>query len=345
MTVVHLVVPDTLVDPRRPSGGSVYDRRVADALRAGGWTVHEHAVRGDVGRDSLTEVLAPLVRGSLVVVDGLLTRGAGVAIEAHAGRLHLVVLLHEPVGPDPDERTVLEAAAAVVTTSRWTADRVASSYGLDRRRLHVARPGVDESPAHEGTEAGRHLLCVGVVSPAKGQSRLVEALASLTDLTWDCRVVGSRYVEPSYARATMLHARRVGLGDRLTWTGPLVGDRLDAEYAAADLLVLPSLAETYGMVVTEALAHAVPVVASAVGGVAEALGRTPDGAVPGLLVGTADPAALAQALRRWLTDPGVRTVLRRRARERRTTLSGWDTTAETVAGVLDGIRHHRAVAT
>lgn len=340
MTVVHLVVPDSIDDPRRPSGGNVYDRRLASALAASGWTVREHPVRA-----SLSEVLASVPDGGRVLVDGLVTRRAATAVVANSGRLLLVVLLHELVGPDRDERTVLEAAAAVVTTSRWTADRVAGAYGLGRSHVHVARPGVDPAPAVRGTRDGRRLLCVGVASAAKGQRDLVEALGSLTDLTWGCHVVGSWDVEPAYAQAAMRRARDLGIGGRLTWTGPLVGDRLAAEYAAADLLVLPSRAETYAMVVTEALAGAVPVLAAAVGGVPEALGRTPVGAVPGLLVDAADRGALAPALRRWLTDAGLRTRLRRRARARRTTLSGWAVTADTVAAVLRTAQRREGVPT
>ena len=118
-----------------------------------------------------------------------------------------------------------------------------------------------------------------------------------------------------------------GLGDRVRFTGPRTGAALDARYAAADLLVLPSRAETYGMVVTEALARGVPVVASDVGGVPEALGDE----AAGLLVPPGDPVALAAALRAWLDDAGLRERLRRAARERRAALHGWEATASAVA--------------
>jgi glycosyltransferase involved in cell wall biosynthesis len=92
------------------------------------------------------------------------------------------------------------------------------------------------------------------------------------------------------------------------------------------------------MVVTEALARGLPVVASAVGGVPEALGVAPDGRRPGLLVPPADPAALAAALRRWLDEPDVRREWRAAAAARRATLTGWDVTAGRVAAVLAGVR-------
>jgi glycosyltransferase involved in cell wall biosynthesis len=90
------------------------------------------------------------------------------------------------------------------------------------------------------------------------------------------------------------------------------------------------------MVVTEALARGLPVVAAEVGGVPEALGHGADGTRPGLLVPPDDPAALRDALRSWLEDADLRRRLRRAARERRASLSGWSRTTSVLADVLTG---------
>jgi glycosyltransferase involved in cell wall biosynthesis len=101
-------------------------------------------------------------------------------------------------------------------------------------------------------------------------------------------------------------------------------------------MVLASRAETYGMVVTEALAHGVPVLAADVGGVTEALGHGADGTRPGRLVPPDEPATFGAALRDWLGDAELRGRWRRAARERRASLPGWSTTASVIAGVLAG---------
>jgi len=116
--------------------------------------------------------------------------------------------------------------------------------------------------------------------------------------------------------------------------GPRTGPELDRAYAAADLLVLTSHAETYGMVVTEALARGLPVIAAQVGGVTEALGRGEDRTRPGLLVPPGDPAAFGTALRGWLGDAELRGRLRRAARERRASLRPWAATTSDVADAL-----------
>jgi glycosyltransferase involved in cell wall biosynthesis len=148
--------------------------------------------------------------------------------------------------------------------------------------------------------------------------------------------VGSLDRDAAFADGVRRRARERGLTYRVRFAGPRTGPDLDRAYAAADLLVLASQAETYGMVVTEALARGVPVLAAEVGGVSEALGHATDGTRPGMLVPPGDPAALGEALRAWLGDAGLRGRLRRAARERRASLRGWPATASVVAGVLAG---------
>jgi glycosyltransferase involved in cell wall biosynthesis len=102
-------------------------------------------------------------------------------------------------------------------------------------------------------------------------------------------------------------------------------------------MVLASRAETYGMVVIEALARGLPVIAAEVGGVTEALGHGADGIRPGILVTPDDRVAFAAALRAWLSDRELRGRLRRAARERRESLPGWPTTTSAIAAALAGV--------
>jgi len=332
VTEVHVIVPVGIDDPARPSGGNTYDRRVCDGLAALGWTVHEHAVR-DAG--ALARTVRRIPDGAVVLLDGLIASPAPDALVPQAARLRLVVLMHMPLG-HAREREVLAAAAAVVTTSAWTRRRLVELYALPAGRIYVAEPGVDAARLAPGTAAGDALLCVAALTPGKGHDVLLDGLATAADLSWRCECVGSLIRDPAFADGVRRRARRRGLDDRVRFPGPRTGPELDRAYAAADLLVLASHAETYGMVLTEALARGVPVLTADVGGVTEALGHGDDGTRPGLLVPPGDPAALGAALRTWLGDADLRGRLRRAARERRESLRRWPATTSVLAGVLAG---------
>ena len=348
MTAVHVIVPDGIDDPTRPSGGNTYDRRVCSGLVDSGWSVHQRAAPGRwpepdaAACAALAGTLASLPDGAVVLVDGLIASAVPEVLLPEATRLRLVVLLHMPLGERTAssrtrEAAVLSAAAAVVTTSAWSRGWLLERYPVRPSRVHVARPGVEPAGLAPGTTDGGQLLCVAAVTPDKGHDLLLAALAEVRDLAWRCVCVGSLARDPGHVERLLRLVRTSGLADRVTFTGPRTGDDLEASYAGADALVLATRAESYGMVVSEALARGLPVLATSVGGLPEALGRLPDGSLPGLLVPPDDPAALAAALRRWLADDELRRVLRESARSRRTTLSGWAATSSEVARVLAGV--------
>ncbi len=346
MRALHVVVPDGIDDPDRASGGNAYDRRVCDGLAQAGWAVHEHPVAGawpapdPAARLALAGVLAERSAGDVVLVDGLVASAAADVLVPETGWLRVVVLVHMPLGDRtpaarPGERAVLSATAAVLTTSTWCRSWLLDHYGLDPARVHVARPGTDAADPATGTPDGGELLCVAAVRPDKGHDVLLAALATLTDLPWRCRCVGP--AGPGQIEALVRQADVGGIGARVRFTGARTGKLLAATYASADALVLATRAESYGMVVAEALARGLPVLATAAGGLPEALGRLPDGRVPGVLVPPDDADALAAALRRWLTDERHRAALRDAAADRRACLDGWGTTTDRVGRVLEEV--------
>ena len=349
MSGVHVVVPAGIDDPARPSGGNTYDRRVIQGLAALGWSVDVHPVPGSwpqpdaAAHAALADAVGRIPDGAVALLDGLVASTAPDVLVPHASRLRLVALVHMPLGHGSAdngirgrEAAVLSAAAAVVTTSGWARRRLVELYSLPDERVHVAEPGVDAAELAPGTPTAGALLCVASVTPGKGHDVLLDALATMTELSWHCRCVGSLDRDPAFARQLRLRSADLGLGRRLSFPGPGAGAELDRSYAAADLLVLASRGESYGMVVTEALARGLPVIAADVGGVPEALGHAADGSRPGALVPPEDPAGLGSALRAWLGDAELRHRWRRAARQRRASLAPWSATTSTLAGVLQG---------
>jgi glycosyltransferase involved in cell wall biosynthesis len=341
---LYAVLPHGIDDHARPSGGNVYDRRVLRGQEARGRRVIELPVAGDWPRpdaddlERLDASLATVPDGEVVLLDGLVASGAAAVVPHHARRLRIVVLLHMPIGPDVGEEQVLGSAAAVVTTSTWSRERVRGWYGVPD--VTVALPGVDPveaAPPHRSAAGGTAFVCVAAVHPGKGHDLLFDALSSLGDRAWTLTCVGSLDVDPEYVARLQTQVYARSWERRVTFTGPLTGPSLRAAYGVADLLVLPSRTESYGMVVVEALSHGLPVVATAVGGVPEALGRAPVGAMPGMLVPPEDTDALAGALRAWLDDPGLRERLGRAAAGRRPSLRRWSETDDDLGAVLERV--------
>ncbi|HEV2258515.1 MAG TPA: glycosyltransferase family 4 protein [Streptosporangiaceae bacterium] len=337
---VHVVVPEGFDNPGQPTGGNIYDRRVCAGLAEAGWEVLVATVAGawplpgPGARADLARVVSAIPNGETVLIDGLIASPTAARLLPHTGRTRMTVLLHMPLaGAERSEGVVLRAAAGVVVTSEWTRRQVLTRYAIPACRVHVARPGVDRVAAPARPVRG-HLICVGVLGRHKGQDLLVEALAGLADRDWHCVLAGSLDRDPDFVE--QLRARITGLGydHRVRFSGVLTGAALSHAYTTADLLVAPSRSETYGMTVTEALAHGLPVIAAAVGGLPEALGSAADGTRPGQLIPPGDPAALAAALADWLGDERHRDRLRAAARQRRSTLRGWEQTTQEIANAL-----------
>ena len=359
---VFVVLPSDIDDPASPSGGNIYDRRICQGLAdptTADWSVEELIAPGawpDPGlraRDLLARRLAALPDGAAVLLDGLVGCAVPDLLAVHANRLRLAMLVHLPLGSeaglsprraaelDALERRALQATRLVVATSPWTARMLADHHEIAADRIHVVTPGTDPAPPARGTDGRSRLLCVGALTRTKGQDLLVEALgsvaslASLGDSPWTCLFVGPLRRDPDHVATVRRAIASHDLHERVRLEGPQTGERLAATYAAADLVIVPSRMETYGMVITESLARGIPVVAADVGGVSATLGQAPDGRIPGILVPPDDVPALASALRRWLDDPALRQRLRSSALQCRGILSTWQATSRRMAHVLE----------
>jgi glycosyltransferase involved in cell wall biosynthesis len=260
--------------------------------------------------------------------------------------VRLVVLVHLPLADeaglpadvaaalDARERATLNAADAVVVTSPCARKRLLERPVPRTTPVFVAEPGTDPAPEATGTDGSSALLCVAAVTPVKGHDVLVDALAAVADRPWTCVCAGPLDRAPEHVADVRQRIAHAGLADRVRLVGPLDPGARDAAYAAADLAVLASRTETYGMAAAEALARGLPLVATTGGGLPDTVGHAPDGTRPGLLVPPDDPGALAAALCRWLDEPELRARLRTAAAARATTLPRWTSTAEAVAAAL-----------
>ncbi|WP_374975394.1 glycosyltransferase family 4 protein [Microbacterium trichothecenolyticum] len=330
---LRFVVPAGVDDPRRVSGGNVYDRHIRDGLRRRGWEVD---VREAADAGGAASVLRDAPDRSRVLVDGLVAGWAPAAVEEAAGRLRLTVLAHMVTAAFPDatdaaidaERRALASAHGVIVTSTWTAAELARRELADPVRTVVAVPGtLAAEPAAPPADAGQ-LLCIGVIAPHKGQDTLLTALTRLRSEDWSCTIVGSTDAFPEFA--AVIARQAAALDGRVRLVGVLDDQALDDAYRRCALLIAPSRVESSGMAIADARARGIPVLGAETGGIPDALA-----AGGGLLVQPGDPAALAAALDSWLTDPALRGRLRREALAARATLPTWRDTVARVADALE----------
>jgi glycosyltransferase involved in cell wall biosynthesis len=207
------------------------------------------------------------------------------------------------------EKSALANVPRVIVTSRWTQQRLAA-FGVERKRITVIEPGTDrrDSIARTAATSTLRLLTVATVTPRKGHRILIEALSNLKDLDWTLRCAGSLELDRRCAQALAEQINAAGLTDRVSLLGELSPETISNEYAAADLFVLPSFLEGYGMALAEAIAHAVPVVSTTAGAIPDTV---PTAA--GVLVPPGDADALSAALRRLLSDTALAERLARTA--------------------------------
>ncbi|MDH4067109.1 MAG: glycosyltransferase family 4 protein [Acidobacteriota bacterium] len=346
------------------TGGSIYNRRMAEGLRARGWVVDVRELEGDFPQPSSPTVSAAegvyagLPDGSMVLADGLALCAMPDTIERHASRLRIVALVHLPiaatVGLDVAtaarlaawERRALSAAARVVVTGPGALPLL-EPYGLAERSISVVEPGVDAAPLARGSSDGVvHLLSVATLNAGKGHEVLLRALASLDGPSagicgagastsaagWRLTCAGSPTREPKTAARLRTAVKELGLDTRVRFAGELGEAALARAWDEADVFVLATLRETYGMAVAEALAHGLPTVATTAGAIPALVGTS-----AGLVVPPGDVDALAEALERVLGDPVLRAELSAGAREMRQRLPTWDDAAGRMAAALEGM--------
>ena len=288
--------------------------------------------------------LRAIATNEKVLIDGLALGAMPEIVQVEGKRLRLIGLVHHPLadetGLTPEqsaalresERMALAAVRQIVVTSTATACRLAQ-MGIDTARIAVLEPGTDPAPL--GRRAGQdplQLLCVGALIPRKGHASLLEALSTLSDLSWQLQIVGSLERDPATTANVQAQIERLGLTQRVVLRGEVDDEALEAAYQQADLFVLPSLFEGYGMAFTEALAHGLPILGCEAGAVADTVP-----ADAGVLVTPGSSAALASALRRLLSSPGERRRLAAGAERARAQLPDWTHQGQRWAELLEHV--------
>ena len=174
------------------------------------------------------------------------------------------------------------------------------------------------------------MLAVGAVIARKGYDVLLAALATLIDLPWRLTIVGDLGRDAEAVARLDSDIARLNLADRVRVAGAVSAKRLAELYAGADIFVLASRFEGYGMAFSEAIAHGLPVVGTTAGAIPEA---APASAA--LLTPPDDAGAFAAAVRRLIENPAERRRLAAAARAAAATLPTWDNSAALFARAIE----------
>jgi glycosyltransferase involved in cell wall biosynthesis len=336
-------------DLATPTGGYGYDRRIIAELSALGWRM-EVVNLGDgfpyPAADTRATACARLVAlppGHPVVIDGLAFGVLPEAAEALRASHPLVALVHHPLALESglsaadsaslcaSERSALVCARHIIATSATVARLLVADYGVASGHLSVVEPGTDRVSAPPRSREGVvKLLAVGSVIPRKGYDVLVAALARLRHLPWRLVIAGDCGRSPQTSRRLMAEIARLGLTDRISLLGAVMPEQMSPLYASADLFVLPSRFEGYGMAYTEAIAHGVPVIGTTAGAIPQTVS-----ADAGVLVAPDDVEALAATLQRLIASPDERERLAAGARVAK--FPSWSEQAARFARVLESL--------
>lgn len=253
---------------------------------------------------------------------------------------HTLARVKAETGDHEPERRALAEAEVIACSDAVTASCVAEAHWLERLyntptdRISYVVPGVEHALFSPGTQSAAReavalddrptILFVGRIQPLKGPSVAVEALGRMLTKTAQLVIVGGPSGLEGEQEMARVHdaIERYGLHDRVRFEKPVPHHLLSSWYRAADVVIVPSRSESFGLVALEASACGTPVVASQVGGLRTLVehGKT------GFLVAGRDPSIFATYLDQIFTKPLLATELAfnsfERAQEYR-----WSTTA------------------
>ena len=331
------------------TGGYAYARRLITELSELGLLVKHLALSGtyptpdNIALGYADKHFAAFPDGAIVLADGLAFGVLDAIAQLHSDRLKIIALCHHPLALETglsnahaqelhhSEQRALAAAVAVLVNSSNTAGILTKQFAVKPEKIVVALPGTDSQVFAECNGNPPVLLTVATLTHRKAHDVLITALAQITDLPWVARFVGSKESDPDWTIHLISKTVEHRLENRINFMGTVA--ELSAEYSKADLFVLPSLFEGYGMVFAEALAYGLPIVAARSGAVPDVV---PDTA--GILVTPNNADELATALRLLLTQPALRGKLQRGARRAASHLPTWKNTAMIVANLVSEVK-------
>jgi glycosyltransferase involved in cell wall biosynthesis len=295
------------------TGGYLFNMHIINGLKQKGYTVvvlgSDLKLNDKEGLERISRAgLEKLPLGACVIVDSIVLASLHQIVNEFRGRLKFLGLMHLPVSYDissgvhgkldNEELKALNHMELVIVTGRFTCDLLCNA-GLNRKKIMIVEPGTEHFPRKRQYKSiPSELLCIANYSAVKAQDILVRGLSMLTAWNWTMHLFGDMEREPGYTTAIRLLIQQLKMENRIFMHGIAGRHEISRIYLNADLFVMPSLFESYGMALTESLAHGIPVVTTTAGNIPDTI---PAGM--GLLTEPANAGQLAEAIRSLFDEP------------------------------------------
>ena len=328
-------------DIERATGGYAYDRRVLALLPQYGVDVSHLALPGSYPAPSAADLMrtSELVQQTpadcVLLIDGL-AFGAMPQSVVTGFRRRIVALVHHPLCLETglsreraqalrsSEQQALAQASAVIVTSPGTKSILCEMFGVAPDSIHVAEPGTDPAPRARGAS----MRTIEDLE-RKGYDLLIAALTSFRGGAWKLTIAGADDLDIGYSAMIKSQIADAGLSSHIELLGPAASAELAGLYDRADVFVIPSRYEGYGMVMTEALARGLAIICTTGVPAADAVA---EGSV--FKVEAGDVQALTAAIGKALEHEGWRQGLADAAWSAARTLPTWNDASARIADVL-----------
>lgn len=264
------------------TGGYIYNKYIVDGLLLKNYKVSVISLKGNFPHptqedlEKCDKILSNLTGDEFLIIDSLILGAIPDLIPKIKKTIITVGLIHLPISIDitgvkkPElsyaEKQAMELTNKLVVTSHFTKNILLQS-GLTIEKISVIEPGIEDYPVKNSyPEKPYNLLCIANYTRSKNHDLLIKSLNQLKEYSWEMNFYGNT-TDIEYFTEIKSLIKKFGLSNRIFLNGPLEREKISEVYLNSDLFILPSKFETYGMVLTEALAHGIPVITTSSGGI------------------------------------------------------------------------------
>ncbi len=350
------------------TGGELYNYKLVKYLESSGFEIECISLH-----KKLATRLAKLpVIGNILaafVLACLLFRCKGILVEDHFLTQYLwllniiqrvirqkkiIILVHSLYGYDTSDRILirnwfhgvkhklrLSFASEIITNSEYAKQEIVS-LGITPSIIHVLPPGIDRDKfkiiPQDSKQEKYHILCVANYLPGKGLINLIEAFSQVNRKEFTLHLAGNPRKSSAYYKKMVKMVHELNLTKDVFFDNGADKETIQKLYSTASIFVLPTLKETFGIVLIEAMHYGLPIITTNVAAIPELVTNSENG----FLIPPKSSQALAVALSKLIENPELRTEMGEKGHQRVANLYNWEQTCSQFLSIVQKIDRHDA---